>query len=312
MLALNKLRFPFSDARFSHQKYFCLTNWDAQVAFYSFCAEFHLANNRAIALQTMFVPVLPESWENGFSSTDCLLACLAERWLKILVKEPRVVDELLPSEQGRLAALLLWRYRSGAAIKYKAMTTSQGKNNQYMRISRKFLERLEKTPLTHLSPDGEGLHKWLSLRPGKACQTMFICADLSPDNISNPAQAALLRSVTPDFEKEIEPAGIYLARFFKAQANEKRYTMKIADEKVVLDWLNSRVEYCSEEKSTKRTFSALFPNIKMNDFIAKAKGSPGLMVLLADRLLEPYISGVKNPSELEFIDSDTLLGQAHL
>ena len=311
MLELNKLCFPLSEIRFSHQKYFFLTSWDTQAAFYSFCAGFNLAHYRPIAKQTMFVSVLPESWRSGLSLTKYLFSCLAERWLEILVREPGVVDELLSSEQDRLASLLLWRYRTRAAIKHRMMATAQGKDDSLMRISTKFLTRLEENPITNLPTSGEGLLKWLSLRPSKTYQTMFICTDTSPANITDSDQATILRSITPDFEKGIEPAGIYLACFFKALVNEKRYTINITDKKVVEEWLNSRIASCSQEKNKPNTFGALFPNIKMYDFIAKAQGSPGLMVLLAHQLLEPYINGEKDPDKMGFIDSDTLLGQIH-
>lgn len=312
MLELNKLCFPLSEIRFGHQKYYFLTNWDTQAAFYSFCAGFNLAHYRSVAKQTMFVSVLPESWRSGLSLTEYLFSSLAERWLEILVREPGVLDELLSSEQDRLASLLLWRYRTRAAIKHKIMmAVSQDKDNPFTHISTEFLTRLEENPVTNPPANGGDLLKWFSLRPSKTYQTMFICTDTSPANISNSDQAATLRSITPDFEKEIEPAGIYLACFFKALTNEKRYTIKITDKKVVEEWLNSRIAACSQEKNKPNTFGALFPNIKMYDFIAKAQGSPGLMVLLAHQLLEPYIHGEKNPDQMGFIDSDTLLGQIH-
>lgn len=298
-VALNQVHFPFSENRFSHQKYYFLTGWDVQAALYSFCAEFNRdpllnaaqKNYPPESRRTLFVPVLPFHWKDGFSLQEQLLYCLAERWLEILVSVPNVINSLLPAEQEWLAALLLWRYDSGAIIKSRIILAEQNPKSPLLPVSREFFALLEKRPPQPIYQDNLDTLNWLALRPAATVQTVFLFSEVFPNLPGSPAQSDCIRSLSPDFEKALDLARVFFVRFFLAKPEERACVLALDIEPLrkVLD--NHLVMAPTKTNVQTSAFDELLapgPEEDYEKFIKRAGGSPGTIIKMAYTVLNRH------------------------
>ncbi len=286
---LDSLKFPFG-GYFQSQTHYFLTSWDVRAALYRYGRSLYdfVEDNasRKTSQQTFFVPVLPgisPVRQDGLCPEIYLLNGLADAWLRALAHNPYIIDKHTPIEQEMLASLLLWKYQDAFVIK-NALIEQAERSAIPLSPSSGFLQLLEKTrPADPASL--RTLAGLLALRPRETECTIFLCAETSLSGSIDPAFSIYLRAL-PD-QPDIPDA--FLVRFLLKSESDSRETLSI-DLANLKEFLDSRLRLTH---SPCQTFDGLFypppPQDALEAFIARADGSPGILVQMSRNLLLRHI-----------------------
>lgn len=288
---LDELKFPLiATGHFKPHAYHFMSQWDLRAALYLHCRSFFDFTKDSALLRksqrTFLAPVLPGDdslWQAASRPEIYLLRALAGAWLRALAHNPYLADENTPIEQEMLASLLLWRYRNAFAI--KNMLLEQAKRNAIpLSPSSGFLQLLEKArPADPVSQ--QTLAGLLALRPRETEQTLFLCAETALTGISDPAFSVYLRALPaqPDIPDT------FLVRFLLKTRRDADPALAI-DPDTLNKFLDSRIRLTG---SPRQTFDGLFypppSQADIKAFIARAGGSPGILVQMARDLLRRHI-----------------------
>lgn len=288
---LDSLKFPFGNY-FQSQTYYFSTSWDTQAALYRYCRSFYdfVGNDAFVgdadslkkSQQTFFVPVSPDdcpSWQETSRPESYLLHSQAGAWLRVLAHNPYLVDNNTPVEQDLLASLLLWRYDTAFAIKNTLLEQAE-RNAIPLSPSSSFLQLLEKAK--PIKPSGlRSLAGLMALRPRETKQTLLLCAETSLAGLTDPAFSIYMRA----FPAQPDIPDTFLVRFLLKTKRDTAPVLAI-DTENLKKFLDSRIRLTG---SPRQTFDGLFyPQPSQADiqaFIARAGGSPGILVQMAHRLL---------------------------
>lgn len=292
---LDSLKFPFN-GYFQSQTHYFLTSWDVRAALYRYGRSLYDFveddASRKTSQQTFFVPVLPGSFlarQDGLRPEIYLLNDLAGTWLRALAHNPFLVDKNTLLEQEMIASLLLWRYQTDFVIKHALMEQSQ-RSAIPLSPSPGFIQLLEKArpaePASLQSPSG-----LLALRPRETERILFLCAETSLDGLLDSTFSASLRAL-PD-QPDIPDS--FLVRFLLKTKRDTAPILAI-DTENLKNFLDSRIRLTG---SPRQTFDGLFypqpSKAALEAFIARAGGSPGILVQMAHNLLLRHIE--QSPDE---------------
>lgn len=292
---LDSLKFLFGNY-FQSQTYYFSTSWDTQAALYRYCRSFYdfVGNDAFVgdadslkkSQQTFFVPVSPDdcpSWQETSRPESYLLHGLSGAWLRVLAHNPYLADKNTPVEQDLLASLLLWRYRNVFVIK-NALLEQAEHSAIPLSPSSGFLQVLEKAKPINPA-DLRSLTGLLALRPRETKQTLLLCAETSLAGLTDPVFSIYMRAFPP----QPDIPDTFLVRFLLKTKRDTAPVLAI-DTENLRKFLDSRIRLAG---SPRQAFDGLFypppSENAIEAFIARAGGSPGILVQMAHNLLLRHI-----------------------
>lgn len=285
---LAAVNFQFLTSRFSHQAYYFQNAWDLRAGYYQYCRAFNSAELQPQSKQTFFVPVFPEAipiWEDKIQFQEYLLHNLAAAWLRVLANAPDITDKMGLWEIEALARLVAWHYGSASTIQVLSLPDE----SQIMRHMQGI--RPEKT-----FPTGEKT-KWIALRPPGTEQTLYLHAQVSLSGKSDESNAVHIpKSLAQSLEKE----AVFVARFLLAEQAAHEQALRMSNEALLL-LLNERVNISTAGNNF---FGGLFGKHPffddiMEQFLARAGGSPGRILRMARVLLEGHIQNHPDAPDID-------------
>ncbi len=289
---LAAVNFRFLTSRFSHQAYYFQNAWDLRAGYYQYCRAFNSAELQLQSKQTFFVPALPEAipiWEDKIQFQEYLLHNLAAAWLRVLANAPDITDKMGLWEIEALARLIAWHYGSASAIHVLSLPAEF----QIMR-------HLQGVKPEKAFPAGEKT-RWLALRPPETGQTLYLYAQVSLSGKSDDANAV---HIPESLAQRLEQEAVFAVRFLLAEQEVHEKTLRMSNEALLL-LLNERVNIST---TGGKFFGDLFGEHPffddiMEQFLARAGGSPGKILRMAHLVLENHQqSHPENP----YIDPDDL------
>lgn len=302
---LDEITFSYPTEQGVNQPYYFLTGWDLHAGLYKYLLDYSddsKSKPLGPAKETFFVPVFPENlpaWQDDIHFLDYLLHALAGAWMRTLAHNPYLIEENTSLEQQIVAELLVKRYDDSAAVKRELF--AQFKNPKLpLSPSADFLKLLDQVSPKRIS-SRENLAGLLSLRPFETKYTQYLCADIAPNGDSHGTLSFHLHTPRMKHElQELNEAQSFICHFLLADKRTgSNQVMSSGDLRKLLD---SRIRLSTNNLSPLH-FSDLFdpppqPE-KLEQFLARANGSPGTIVKMAHDLLarhleqdpdNPYIS----------------------
>jgi hypothetical protein len=274
---LAAVNFQFLTSRFSHQAYYFQNAWDLRAGYYQYCRAFNSAELQLQSKQTFFVPALPEAipiWEDKIQFQEYLLHNLAAAWLRVLANAPDITDKMGLWEIEALARLVAWHYGSASAIRVLSLPDE----SQIMR-------HLQGIKPENAFPVGEKT-KWLALRPPETGQTLYLYAQVSLGGKSDESNAV---HIPESLDKALKKEAVFAVCFLLAEQAVHEKALRMSNEALLL-LLNERVNMST---AGSKFFGDLFGEHPffddiMEQFLARAGGSPGKILHMAHTVLENH------------------------